>query len=57
MNNENEKINIEVEDLTQKEKELIYFLRNRFKWGDILIEMRNGQPFRMSKTTEYQTLG
>ena len=46
----------EIKNLTQKEIELIFYIRNKFRWGEIIIETRDGQPFRMRKVTEYQTL-
>jgi hypothetical protein len=42
--------------LSTKEVELIYWIRNRFKYGSLSIETRDGQPYRISKMTEFQTL-
>ena len=43
-------------ELTQKEVELLYWIRNRFRWGELIIEVRDGYPFRIRKAIEFQTL-
>lgn len=43
--------------LDQKEVELIYHIRHRFKFGDLVIQTRDGKPYRILKVTEYQSLG
>ena len=42
--------------ITQKEIELIYWIRNRFRWGEVVIEVRNGEPYRIKRTVEFETL-
>ncbi len=41
-----------VGELTGKELELIYWLRTRFRFGEVTIEVREGQPFRIVKAYE-----
>lgn len=53
MSKENKKINIEV---YPQEKELINYLRNRFRFGIVEIKMRDGLPVQILKHTEYQDL-
>lgn len=54
---ENQKIQqSDLGDLTQKEIDLIYYIRERFRFGDIIIQTRDGQPYRIMKVTEFQTL-
>ncbi len=43
--------------LSIKEKELIYHIRNRFKFGEIVIEVRDGEPYRMRRYVEFQSIG
>lgn len=43
--------------LHRKEKELIHYIRTKFKFGDIIIQTRDGLPYRILKATEYQALG
>ena len=43
--------------LSNKEKELIFYIRNRFRFGDVVIQTREGQPYRILKITEFQVLG
>ena len=58
MENQNPNITKEmIGELSQREMELVYHIRNRFRYGKIEIETRDGQPFRISKMVEYQTLG
>lgn len=52
-----EKINNGLGELNEKEIDLIFYIRNRFKFGDIIIQTRKGLPYRILKVTEYQTLG
>ena len=42
--------------IDQKEIELLYWLRTRFRWGEIVIEVRDGLPYRIKKAVEFQTL-
>ena len=53
------KINDELHDLGalyEKEKELILYIRNKFQFGEISIQIRDGQPYRIMKGIEYQAL-
>lgn len=43
--------------LDQAEVDLIHHIRNRFRYGQIVVEVRDGKPYRINKVTEYQTLG
>lgn len=43
--------------LDQKEIELLYYIRTRFRYGDIMIQTRDGMPYRITKAYEYATLG
>lgn len=36
-------------ELHPKEVELLYVLRNTFRWGQVNLEMKNGIPFRILK--------
>lgn len=38
------------------EKELLLRLRTRYRFGEVLIEMKDGLPFRMAKTVVYEKL-
>ena len=49
------KIN-DVLPLNQKEIELIYYIRTRFQYGDIIIKTRDGSPYRIEQVVKYQTL-
>lgn len=44
-------------DLDQAEIELIHHIRNRFRYGEIVVEVRDGKPYMINKVTEYQKLG
>ena len=43
-------------ELSHKEIELLYWIRNRFRWGELIIEVRDGMPYRIKKAIEFQTL-
>lgn len=43
-------------DLHPREIQLIYYIRNRFRFGDLVIQTRDGLPFRIAKSIEYQSL-
>lgn len=43
-------------DLSPKEIALILALRNKFRFGDIVIKMRDGVPQRLERVTEYDNL-
>jgi len=38
------------------EMELINKIRNKYQWGEIIIECRDGLPQRVAKTTTYEKL-
>ncbi len=46
----------EIGELHPKERELILYIRNRFRYGDIIIKTRDGLPYLILKVTEYQAL-
>jgi len=39
-------------ELTPKELQLIWLIRNRFRFGEILMQVRDGAPFRIMKAFE-----
>jgi len=43
-------------ELHPQEVELILKIRNNYKFGEIIVECRNGYPFRIGKTTVYEKL-
>jgi hypothetical protein len=51
-----ESLKIDLGELSSSEKELIHYIRTRFRYGEIVIETRDGRPFRIRKMTEFQTL-
>lgn len=60
MENQNKNAEISqktLEPLDQRELELIHWIRTRFRYGQVIIETRDGKPYRILKVTEYQTLG
>ena len=44
----------EIGELKPSELNLIYHLRNRFRFGEIRIQVRDGFPWRISRITEYE---
>lgn len=50
------KNSLDIKELYPQEKELIYYIRHKFKYGDIVIQTRAGLPYRILKVTEFQTL-
>jgi hypothetical protein len=40
-------------ELHPQEANLILFIRNKFQWGEIVIEARNGLPKRMMKAYDW----
>jgi len=44
---------IEVITLHPKELQLIKSLRNNWRFGDVVIRMRDGLPFRLIRITEF----
>lgn len=39
-----------------KEKELLDFLREKFRYGEVVVSMRDGLPYRIAKAVEYITI-
>lgn len=48
---------IDLGKLHPKEVQLIYYIRNKFKYGDVVVQTRDGLPYRISRAVEYQELG
>lgn len=44
-------------ELDPKEAELILSIRNRYQYGEIVVECYQGLPNRIGKTTVYEKLG
>lgn len=42
--------------LDPKEVELLRLIRERFKFGEIIVQTRDGLPFKVVKATEYHVL-
>lgn len=42
--------------LHPREAQLIKLIRDRFKWGEITIETKEGLPFRMMKAHDWTML-
>ena len=40
-------------ELHPKEANLIKLIRNRFKWGEVVVECRDGLPYRMMKAFDW----
>lgn len=43
-------------ELHPMEAELIQRIRNKYRFGEIVVECRDGLPFRLGKTTVYEKL-
>lgn len=43
-------------ELHPLERDLIQKIRDKYQWGDIIIECRDGLPHRVAKTTVYEKL-
>lgn len=43
-------------ELDPKEVELILAIRNKYKFGEIILECRDGLPQRIGRTTVYEKL-
>lgn len=41
---------------SNKEKELIFHIRERFRHGEVVIKVNDGVPHRILRTTEYENL-
>lgn len=44
-------------ELHPLEAQLIQKIREKYKFGEIIVECRNGLPHRIGKTTTYEKLG
>lgn len=44
-------------ELDPKEAELILAIRNKYQFGEVVIECLNGLPQRIGKTVVYEKLG
>jgi hypothetical protein len=44
-------------ELSSKESDLIHFIRTRFRYGKIHLQVRDGEPERILKAWESQELG
>lgn len=53
----NPKSEIVIDSLTAEEIDLIYKIRTKYRFGEIVVETRNGHPYRIKKTIEYELLG
>jgi len=47
---------IEMIELHPQERQLLLVLRNKFRFGDITVKMRDGLPFRLVRITEFEDL-
>jgi hypothetical protein len=47
---------IVITELSAKEIALILALRNKFRYGDVIIKMKDGQPMRLAKAYEFDDL-
>lgn len=47
---------IEIIELTKNEVQLIRSIRNNWKFGEIVIMVRDGQPYRLRRVTEFVDL-
>ena len=47
---------IEIVELTMKEIELIKAIRHRWRFGELTLLVRDGQPYRMKRVTEFTDL-
>lgn len=43
----------EIIELTPFEMELIYSIRNRWRFGEIVILVKDGQPYRLKRVQEF----
>lgn len=43
-------------ELAPQEVDLILKIRNKYQFGEIVIEVRDGLPFRIGKTVVYEKL-
>jgi hypothetical protein len=47
---------IEILELTSNEMELIQSIRNKWRFGEMVIIVHDGQPVRMKRVTEFLDL-
>lgn len=43
-------------ELQPQEVDLINQIRNKFRYGEIVVETRDGLPYRIGRTTVYEKL-
>ena len=48
---------IEIMNLHPQEMELLKSIRNKWRFGEIVIQVRNGLPFRLKRVEEFIDLG
>ena len=53
---EKQKPKIELGELTEKEIQLIHYIRTKYRYGEIIVKTRDGQPYLITKTVEYTAL-
>jgi hypothetical protein len=51
-----EEVQILITTLHPKEIALILALRNKFRYGDVIIKMKDGVPMRLAKAYEFDEL-
>ena len=56
MSSNNDTSIIEIIDLSSKEMELLKALRNVWRYGEVVIQMRDGQPYRLRRVVEFLDL-
>ena len=54
MENQKDKKQFRPMFLHPQEADLILRLREKHKWGEVTIEMRDGVPFRLARYVEYE---
>lgn len=42
----------DIGEISQQELELIYYIRNKFRFGEITLMVREGKPYRILKAFE-----
>ena len=47
---------IEILELSRNEMELIQSIRKRWRFGEIVLQVKDGQPFRMVRVQEFLDL-
>ena len=56
MNPQSDTTVIEILELHPSEVQLLSSLRKRFRFGEVLIVMRDGLPVQLKRTVEYENL-